>query len=119
MRNFRNYQVWNKSHQFGLKIYKVTKGFPKEEVFGFISQIRRASLSIPNNIAEGTGRSSEKEFAHFLNMASGSAAEVEYLIEFSKDIKYINQEQFKEFNEGIVEIRKMLNSLHKKVKTNS
>lgn len=116
MRNFRNYQVWKKAHQFSIDIYKVTKQFPKEEMFGLISQLRRASLSIPTNIVEGTGRNSEKEFANFLNIAAGSAAEVEYLIEFSRDIGYIEEEQFKILNITIVEIRKMLNVLHSKVK---
>lgn len=87
MRNFRNYEVWKKAHQFTLVVYKVTKKFPKEEMFGLTSQLRRASLSIPTNIAEGTARNSEKEFAHFLNIASRSASGVEYLIEFSKDIR--------------------------------
>jgi len=79
--------------------------------------LRRASLSIPTNIAEGAGRSSQKEFAHFLNIASGSAAEVEYLIEFSRDINYIDVENFEELSKAIIEVRKMLNSLHQKVKS--
>ena len=119
MRNFRNYEVWNKSHQFTLLIYKVTKKFPKEEMFGLISQLRRASLSIPTNISEGTARNSEKEFAYFLNIAAGSASEVEYLIEFSRDIEYIDKEIFVKLNAKIVEIRKMLNSLYSKIKANS
>ncbi len=116
MRNFRKYEVWKKSHHFTIEIYKITKKFPQEEKFGLISQIRRASLSIPTNIAEGTARVSEKEFAHFLNIASGSASEVEYLIEFSKDMEYISIEEYENLNIRIVEIRKMLNSLYKKIK---
>ncbi len=116
MRNFRNYEVWKKSHQFTLLLYKITQKFPKEEVFGLTSQLRRASLSIPTNIAEGKARNSEKEFSHFLNIASGSAAEVEYLIEFSKDVKYIDDDEFLKLNSKIVEVRKMLNALHSKIK---
>lgn len=115
MRNFRNYEVWKKAHQFTLVVYRITKKFSKEEMFGLTSQLRRASLSIPTNISEGTARSSEKEFAYFLNIASGSASEVEYLVEFSK---YINKEEFKTLSSGIIEIRKMLNALHSKVKNN-
>lgn len=116
MRNFRNYEVWKKSHQFTLIVYNISQKFPKEEMFGLTSQLRRACLSIPTNIAEGTARNSEKEFAYFLNIASGSASEVEYLIEFSKDIEYIDKEEFSKLNSGIVEVRKMLNSLYAKIK---
>lgn len=70
MRNFRNYQVWKKTHQVSIEIYKVTKQFPKEEMFGLISQLRRAALSIPTNIVEGTGRYSEKEFANLSKYSS-------------------------------------------------
>ena len=83
MKGFRNLIVWQKSHQLALAIYEVTKSFPSEEKFGLISQIRRACLSIPTNIAEDTGRKSEKETIQFFSIARGSANEVDYLIEFS------------------------------------
>lgn len=77
MRDFRKYEVWQISHQFCLEIYSITRLFPKEELYGLTSQIRRAALSIPTNISEGCGRNSEAEFAHFLNIALGSAHETE------------------------------------------
>ncbi len=116
MRNYRNLDVWKKSHQLALKVYDVTKLFPSEEKFGIISQLRRASLSIPTNIVEGASRNSEKEFAYFINIASGSSAEVEYLLEFSKSIAYLSIEDFDILNREVIIIRKMLNSLYQKLK---
>ena len=78
MKDFRQLKVWEKSHQLALAIYKVTKEFPKEELYGLTSQIRRASMSIPTNIAEGCGRNTDADFARFLQMAMGSASETEY-----------------------------------------
>ena len=77
MRDFHNYKVWQRGHLFALNVYKQTKSFPKEELFGMTSQLRRASSSIPINIAEGCGRRSDAEFAYFLNISAGSASEVE------------------------------------------
>ncbi|WP_075342639.1 four helix bundle protein [Tenacibaculum agarivorans] len=116
MRNYKNFEVWKKSHQFALKVYEVTKLFPSGEKFGITSQLRRASLSIPTNLVEGSSRNSEKEFAHFINIASGSSAEVEYLLEFSKEINYLSLEDFDILNREIIIIRKMLNSLYQKLK---
>lgn len=116
MRDYRKYEVWRKSHRFACEIYTVTKAFPKDEMYGIISQLRRAALSIPTNLVEGTGRNSEKEFAYFINIGSGSAAEVEYLLEFSKEMKYISEDKHQEMTLEIITIRKMLNSLYQKVK---
>ena len=80
MSDYKNLIVWKKSHEFVLKIYKVSSLFPKEEQFGITSQIRRASLSIPSNIAEGNGRGGDRDFARFLRIAQGSVNEVEYLL---------------------------------------
>ena len=107
MRNYKNLEVWKKSHQLALKIYEVTKMFPSEEKFGIISQLRRASLSIPTNLVEGASRNSEKEFAYFINIASGSVAEVEYLLEFSKSIGYLSLEDFNILNGEVIVVRKM------------
>ena len=116
MRDFRKYDVWKKAHYFAIAIYQVSKSFPKTEQFGITSQIRRASLSIPTNIVEGCSRNSEKEFAHFLSISAGSAAEVEYLLEFSKEIDLLPKPEFDKLNTLIVEVRKMLNSLHRTIK---
>jgi four helix bundle protein len=77
MRNFRDLQIWERSHRFTLEIYRVTQAFPKTEVYGLVSQMRRCASSIPTNIAEGCGRSTEKDFARFLDNAMGSASELE------------------------------------------
>jgi len=89
MREFSKLKVWEKAHKFVLEIYQVTKNFPKEEIFGITNQIRRASVSIPNNISEGCGRKSKKELSNFLNIAMGSASEVEYLLLLSHDLHYL------------------------------
>jgi four helix bundle protein len=77
MKDFRTLAVWEKAHHFTLAIYRLSKTFPKEELFGLTSQIRRAAASIPTNIAEGCGRSTDPDFARFLQIAFGSACEVE------------------------------------------
>ena len=94
MRDFKKYDIWQLSHSLTLAVYKITSNFPKEEVYGLTSQIRRASSSIPTNISEGCGRNSDKEFNQFLNIALGSASETEYLLILSKDLNYINIESF-------------------------
>ncbi|MFD1551417.1 diversity-generating retroelement protein bAvd family protein [Putridiphycobacter roseus] len=116
MRDFRKKEVWKKGHFFAIEIYKITQNFPKSERFGITSQIRRASLSIPTNIVEGCTRFSKKEFANFINIAAGSAAEVEYLLEFSKEIDLRTLEQYTKPSSSIIEIRKMLNSLYRIIK---
>lgn len=116
MRDYKKYTIWEKSHKLALEIYTTTKSFPKEEIYGITSQVRRASLSIPTNIVEGSGRNSQKEFAHFINIASGSAAETEYLIRFSFDLNYIDENQFNKLNNEIISLRKMLNAFHQKLK---
>jgi len=117
MRDYKKYEVWKQSHKLALKVYEVTKTFPSDEKFGIISQLRRASLSVPTNIVEGASRYSEKEFAYFINIASSSSAEIEYLLEFSKDISYISQKTNESLKKEVISIRKMLNVLHKKLKS--
>jgi len=81
--------VFKKADELAFEIYKLTKLFPKDEIFGLTSQLRRAALSIPANIVEGYARRSEKELRHFINIAPGSLAETEYLLAFSKKIGYV------------------------------
>lgn len=111
MRDFHNYKVWSKAHQIALDIYKKTKSFPKEELFGLTSQIRRASMSIPFNIAEGCGRRSDSEFANFLNIAAGSAAEVEEELLMSFDLEFIDKESYQQLNQEVTEVKAMLSKL--------
>ncbi len=111
MRDFHKYQVWQRGHQFALDIYKLTKLFPKEELFGMTSQLRRASTSIPINIAEGCGRRSDAEFAHFLNIAAGSTSEVEEELLLSFDLEFMSKESYQKLDKEVKEIKAMLGAL--------
>ena len=116
MRDFRELAVWKRSHQLTIEIYKATQNFPREEVFGQVSQIRRAAASIPTNIAEGCGRQTKAEFANFLNIALGSASEVEYEILLAKDTGFFTEEQYECLTKEIKEIRSMLSTYMIKVR---
>lgn len=110
-RDFRSLDVWNKSYGVSLKIYKVTESFPDSERYGLISQLRRAAISIPCNIAEGCGKDSNKEFARFLYIAYGSAKECETLLMLSKDLGFIKGDtNYDELLDNINHIGRMLNS---------
>jgi four helix bundle protein len=108
MRNFLNLEIWKKSHQLTLKIYKTTKHFPKEETFGLTSQMRRSSSSIPTNIAEGCGRNSNPQLANFLQIVSGSCSELQYQIILSKELSYITEEVFYELHADVIDVRRMI-----------
>lgn len=116
MRDYKKYTVWQDGHQLTMMIYKLTKQFPKEELFGITSQLRRATTSIPTNIAEGCGRESDADFRRFLVMAHGSATEVEYLIFLSFELEYVSNLAFDEFTEKIIVLRKQLRKLIEKLK---
>lgn len=114
--DFKQLKVWQKAHLFTLQVYKMTNNFPDNERYGLVSQIRRAAASIPTNIAEGYGRSGQTERSHFINIAIGSANEVEYQLILSKDLGYIPQEEYSNCTGNIQEIRKMLTSLYQKIR---
>jgi four helix bundle protein len=116
MQDFKALQVWQRSHQLALDTYKATKGIPKDELFGLTSQLRRAVTSVPSNIAEGSGRQSNAEFARFLSIAMGSAAETEYQFLLAKDLGFLTAADFVVLSNEIVEIRRMLNSLIQRVR---
>jgi four helix bundle protein len=116
MSNFRNLLVWQKSMSLTTKIYNLTKQFPKEEFFGLTSQIRRSSISIPSNIAEGFGRDSNKEYLRFLNISIGSLFEMQTQLEIAKNIQYLNEEEFNNLYENSREIERMLVSFISKIK---
>ena len=111
MHDFRRLQVWDKSHGLTLRIYELTSDFPREEIYGLTSQIRRACASIPTNIAEGCGRETPADFARFLQIAAGSASETEYLIQLAHDLKYLNINQYTVLTDTIVSVKKMLTAL--------
>jgi len=115
MLDYRKYIVWQKSHQLVLDMYKVTAAYPRSEQFNLISQINRAFLSIPTNIAEGCGRETQKELIRYLYISSGSAHELEYLILVSKDLNFISENLYFKLNSDINEIKKMVAALIRKV----
>src|SRR6266516_928252 len=94
MQNYKDLKVWEKAHHFTLSVYKITKAFPKEEIYSLTNQLRRSASSIPANIAEGCGKKSQAEFAHFLNISLGSANESEYFLILSRDLNYLNEDNF-------------------------
>ena len=89
MQNYKDLKVWEKAHFFTLNVYEETKLFPKEELYSLTNQLRRAASSVPANIAEGCGKNTNLEFAHFLNIALGSSNEAEYFLILCKDLKYL------------------------------
>src|ERR1700753_474960 len=114
MRDYKKLEVWKKSHDFTLFVYgNVLPKFPKSEQFDLLSQIKRATYSIPLNIVEGSGRFTEKDFAHFLDLALGSAHEVEYCCYFAQDLNYLEPELFNKTNLLINEVKAMLIGLIK------
>ncbi len=116
MSTFRNLLIWQKSMDLVTKIYNSTQKFPKEELFGLTSQIRRSATSIPSNIAEGYGRDSNKEYLRFLNISISSLFEMQTQIEIAKNINYINETDFNKIYEDSREIERMLTSFIKKIK---
>ena len=116
MRDFKKYDIWKLSHQFTLEIYALTEKFPQKEIYGIISQIRRASTSIPTNISEGCGRDSDAEFNRFLTIALGSASEVEYLLILSKDLNFISKITFEKLDKDINTIKRKIYTLKQKLK---
>jgi four helix bundle protein len=116
VQDFKALIVWQKSHQLTLKIYQVTKTFPKEESYGLISQIRRAAASIPANIAEGCGRSGNNELRRFLEIAMGSASELEYHTLLAHDLEYIPDEPYQQLDREISEVKRMLASFIQKLR---
>jgi len=115
VRDFKELKVWQRAHPCTLDVYRHTKSFPSEERYGLTSQIRRAAVSVPSNIAEGCGRGSERDFCRFLSIAAGSASETEYQLLLARDIDYLTDEVHRSLNDQINEIKRMLNSLIRKI----
>ena len=115
MRNFKKLDVWFKSHQLTLEIYKVTQNFPDDERFGLTSQIRRASASIPTNLAEGCGRDSDAELKRFCHIAMGSANEVEYQLILARDLGYIETADYQALCDKVIEVKRMLTGYIKSI----
>lgn len=118
MRDFKKFEVWQLSHQLTLKIYTSTKNFPKEEMFGLTSQVRRSFASIGYNISEGGGRNSDKEFANFINIALGSSNEAENQLILAKDLDYINENEYQNLSEELTLLKKKLVTLWNRLNGN-
>ena len=116
MQDYRQLKVWQRSHQAVLRIYKLTTNFPSNEKYGLVSQVQRSAVSIPSNIAEGSARSSDADFARFLHIAMGSAAELDYQLLLSHDLGFIESNDYQELSEELTVIRKMLNSFIQRLK---
>ena len=114
MDNFRNLIVWKRAVELATDVYRITINFPKFELYGLTSQIRRAAVSISSNIAEGAGRRSKKEFAYFLGISYGSACELETQLLIAKNLEYMKESDFDSIFIELNEIQKMLYALEKK-----
>ena len=113
MSDYKKLDVWSLSVELATDVYKVVAKFPKCEVYGIVDQMKRCSVSIASNIAEGSGRSTAKDFAHFLSIANGSACELETQLLISFNIGFINKQDLGKLNLLIIRIRKMLIRLRK------
>ncbi|HOU15043.1 MAG TPA: four helix bundle protein [Anaerolineae bacterium] len=119
MRDFRTLQVWEKAHRLTLAVYKATVTFPQTELYGLTSQIRRASASIPANIAEGCGRDTETELARFMHIAAGSASELEYHLLLAHDLGFLPSAAYTDLHTNVTEIKRMLTAFTQKLKARS
>lgn len=115
MKTFRDLIIWQKSMNLVTAIYNKTNGFPKEELFGLTSQIRRCAISIPSNIAEGYGRNSNKEFSRFISIARGSLFEFQTQLEIAKNINYLNEIEFNQLYENSRELETIMKSFIEKI----
>jgi four helix bundle protein len=107
--------VWQKGIQLCKVVYEATEKFPKSEIYGITSQMRRSAVSIPSNIAEGRSRNTTKDFIHFLSIALGSASELETQIEISKELSFLSEQKYIEINRLLSEVSKMIVGLMKKL----
>src|SRR6516164_896164 len=111
MKNYKELVVWRKAHQMTLDVYSATRSFPKEELYGLTSQLRRSAASIGANIAEGSGRRANKEICRFLQIARGSASEAEYHLLLARDLKLLPEEDFRRLSRTADEVQRMLTTL--------
>ena len=116
MRDFKKLKVWQKGHGLALAVYKATISFPKEEIYGLTSQIRRSCVSICANIAEGCGRDGEAELARFFQIGMGSASELEYHLLFAYDLGLLKTSDYEQLNNEVTEVKRMLTSFIQKLK---
>jgi len=115
-RNYRNIKAWQLSDELTVLIYEYSQKFPKDEIYGLTSQLRRSAVSVPANIAEGANREHNKEYLHFLYIARGSLAETEYFIHLSKRLGYINESEYGKIDKLRIETASTLHGLIQAVK---
>jgi four helix bundle protein len=115
VKDFRNLRVWEKAHHLTLTIYKVSTVFPRFELYGLTSQIRRCSASIGANIAEGCGKRGNNEFQRYLQIASGSASELDYQLLLARDLGFLSDPEYQHVTKELLELRRMLTSLLTKI----
>ena len=111
MRNYRDLQVCAKAHSLTLDLYKISRAFPREEMYGLTAQLRRAAASIGANLAEACGRRTSSELARFVRIAMGSASELDYHLLLCRDLELMKEEDFNRTSKNLVEVRKMLTAL--------
>lgn len=116
MRDFRKLKVWEKAHVLALDVYRNTQNFPRSEMFGLQAQMRRASVSVAANIAEGSGRSGRRELFQFLNMALGSASELDYHLLLARDLGLIGTDPHQLMVQRVIEVKRMLTGLIRRVR---
>ena len=119
MQDFKKLKVWDKAHQLTLAVYRATLCFPKEELYGLTSQIRRAAASIPANTAEGCGRSGRAELGRFLHVATGSASELEYHLLLARDLLFLGDVAYRALEGQVVEVKRMLSGFVQRLRTES
>jgi len=117
MRDFTQLKVWERSHRLTLAVYKATAAFPKEEQYGLKSQIRRSCASVPANIAESCGRGTNADLARFLQIALGSASELQYHLLLAHDLSYLNSHAYERLTREVTEIKRMLTSFIENLRT--
>ena len=108
MRDFRELKVWEKAHRLTLRLYKLTRSFPKDERYGLTAQIRRAAASIGANIAEGCGRRTPGDFARLLQVAVGSGSELQYHLLLASDLEYMPRQEYEQLDRSTAEVKRML-----------
>jgi len=111
MKDFRKLKVWEKAHRLTVDVYRASARFPRSELFGLTSQIRRAAASVPSNIAEGCGRRTDAELARFSEIAMGSASELEYQLLLAADLEYLNERDSAGLSTDVIEVKRMLGGL--------
>ena len=119
MRDFKELKVWQKAHSSVVDIYRHTRDFPPEERYGLTGHLRRSALSVPSNIAEGCGRSSDRELARFLSIAAGSASETEYQLLLALDLGYLQPQPYRQLDAQVNEVKRMLNTFIQKLTAKS